>query len=227
MTEQVFAEIWGMWPQAGKRRTDTDKKKKLTPMENARHLCFEALKECSPTVLIGAARSYVEGTGEGYHMGLHRWLRDKKWQLEDNAVTGNASKIEAAPVRGKCWEHATGEIGRCLKAMHEKGCPEDVLDGLYADMKAVTSINCDRGMKPTIVLGSHYGMNLFYKAASGYASRAGYNEIAYSPEYVEFARGMAEKRCKEGQIAAARDVSEPTGRIERAMELAEGMLDDI
>jgi hypothetical protein len=160
-------------------------------------------------------------------MGLHRWLRDEKWRDEDAAVTGNASKIVAVPVRGKRWESATGEVKRCLSAMHEIGCPEDVLDGLYADVTDVTRVNCDRGMPPTLVLGSHYGMNLFYKAASGYAERAGYNGVAYSPEYVAFARDRIAKRNERATITAAREVSEPSVSIDRAMSAAEELLDTL
>jgi hypothetical protein len=49
-------------------------------------------------------------------------------------------------------------------------------------------------MPPTPVLRTSDGFNLFYRAASGYAKRAGYNDIAYGPEYVQHAR---EKRAQE------------------------------
>lgn len=222
----TFEQLWSLWPQEGRRRTEgrakTSTKAALTPMQRAREGLNAA--PVSHDLVLAAAKAYVEGLEDPkYCMGLHRWLEQARWENE-NAVTGAASQIEPSPKNRKRWQEAEGQVRAMLAAMSEQGCPDDVLDGLFSDGVGVTHVNRPKGMPPTPVLKTHYGMNLFYRAASGYAKRAGYNEVAYSPEYVAFATERRAKERSEATFAAsaraARDFTEgAASAIEDAMDL--------
>lgn len=191
----AFDQLWKIWPQIGRTRTEgqraTSTRKKLTPKERCKKLFDAALTKTPETLIINAAKSYAESQGE-YAMGLHRWLEESRWENEDGAVTGNAEKLEVRRDPNKRWTMAEGQALGLLRAMSEQGCPDDVLDGLYCDGIGVTHVNRNRGIPPTPVIKSTLGMNLWHRAASGYSQRAGYNEVAYSPEYVAYARARLE-----------------------------------
>ena len=90
----------------------------------------------------------------------------------------------AIPVENRSnWRLAQGQVKMMFEAMSEKGCPDDVLDQLFSDGMGVSSINCPRE-KPTAVFNTQRGHEVWHRAASGYASRAGYNEKCYPKSYI-------------------------------------------
>ena len=194
-----FSSIWNLWPAEGKRRTDGQKasgrKPHMTPKDRCRSLFSQAQENASTALILAAAKSYVENTEPQYVMGLHRWLEQARWENED-AASGAADRLEPGPDVYDDWRKASGQVKMMLEAMHDQGCPEDVLCCLFSDGIGVTHVNRAKGMPPTPVIRTSYGMNLYYRAASGYAERAGYTRIAYAPSYVEFAR---DRRAQEQQ----------------------------
>lgn len=194
--EAIFRKMWTLYPAKGKERTvglkaNSKRKHGLTPMERCREATKVALQKINADILVGALEAYVErhGANEDYRYikGLEWWLEQGQWEVED-VVSGSASRIEAKPSSGKSWRMAQGQVKVMLEAMKAEGCADDVLDGLFSDGIGLTHVNRTKGVPPTAVLRSNYGMNLWWRAASGFAERAGYNEYPYSPEYVEFAR---------------------------------------
>lgn len=188
----AMESLWKIWPATGKRRTqglkaNSQRKQSVSPKERCRAALDAATQNHSLDLIMNAAKAYIDNTDEKFVMGLERWLEECRWENEA-ATSGNADKLEPPRREGKTWQMATSQAKAMLKAMSEKGCPDDVLDALFADGVGVTHVNRDRGIPPTAVLKTTYGMNLWYRAASGFANRAGYNEHAYSPQYVQHAR---------------------------------------
>lgn len=202
--EGLFNQLWHhSWNQTGRTRSrglkETTKRPKMTAKQRAMAAFEEACKTTHPEIVIKAAKAFAERSGE-YTPCLGTWLEEARYETED-VTTGNADKIEAKPTPGKRWTMAEGRAKQMLQAMHEQGCPEDVLDGLYGDGIGVTSVNCDRGMPPTAVIRTNNGWNLWFRAASGFAKRAGYNEIAYSKDYVAMARAKKAAASAHGHRA--------------------------
>lgn len=209
-TGPVFERIWSMYPRAGKARTvglkaNSKRKYGQTPMERCREATRVALNKTSENVLIGALEAYVErhlaNENAKYIKGLEWWLEQGQWEVEDIAPR-EGSGIEAKPISGKSWQHAQGQVKTMLTAMSAEGCPDDVLDALFADGIGITHVNGVKGMPPTPVLRTTHGHILWWKAASGFAERAGYNSIAYSPAYVEHAREKRADEAERGRLAA-------------------------
>lgn len=199
--EGLFNQLWHKsWNEKGRRQSrglaaNSKRPNRLTPKERAFEAFKAACQRSNPETIIAAAAKFAEEAGK-YTPCLGTWLEEGRYETVD-VVSGNASKIEARPVSGKTWQQAQGQVKQALQAMSEKGCPDDVLDALYADGVGITHINADRGMPPTLVFRTHHGMNKFYSAASGFAKRAGYNEKAYGIDYV---------KLKQERKAAAQDV---------------------
>lgn len=185
-------EIWRIWPEVGRRRTEGRKvssrnKVAMSPKQRCQAALDVALEQSPGALILNAAKSYVENTDDQYVMGLQKWLEECRWENEDVA-TEKSREFLPPKETAKNWKLAQGQVRTMLEAMSEKGCPDDVLDGLFGDGIGVTHVNSFRGSPPTPVLRTSDGFNLFYGAASGFARRAGYNEIAYGPAYVQHVR---------------------------------------
>jgi hypothetical protein len=199
--EEVFIELWGMYPQQGKQRTvglkaNSKRKHSLSPMERCREATKAALRKVSSDLLVGSLRAYVKRHEEEsdckFIKGLEWWLEQQQWEVEDY-TTGNADKLEPKPQVIRQWDTAEGSVRVMLQRMADQGCPEDVLNKLFSDKIGITNVNASKGVPPTAVLRTHQAMTLWYNAASGYAKRAGFNEHAYSKPYYEFARARRER----------------------------------
>ena len=190
--EGLFNQLWHKsWNATGRTRSrglkaTTKRPKALTAKERAYEAFSAACETANPETIIAAAKKFAEEAGD-YTPCLGTWLEEGRWETVD-VVSGNASKIEARPVSGKTWQQAQGQVKQALQAMSELGCADDILDALYGDGVGITHINCDRGVPPTLVFRTDYGLNKFLNAASGYAKRAGYNEVGYQKTYVEAKR---------------------------------------
>lgn len=196
-------EIWRIWPELGRRRTEGRKpnsrnKLSQTPKERCQAALDVGLEQTSAELILNAAKRYVENTEPQFVVGLQKWLEECRWENEDVA-TEKSRQFEPPKQSTKNWKLAEGQVKTMLGAMSAEGCPDDVLDGLFGDGIGVTHVNAPKGMPPTPVLRTNDGFNLFYRAASGFAKRAGYNDIAYGPEYVRHAR---EKRAQEASSAS-------------------------
>jgi hypothetical protein len=194
--DTVFERIWSIYPKQGKARTvglkpNSKRKHGLTPMERCREATKAALYKVSENVLIGALEAYVErhlaNENGKYIKGLEWWLEQGQWEVEDIKPREGAG-IEARPVTGKSWQNSKGQVHEMLSAMSEQGCPDDILDALFADGIGVTHVNASKGVPPTAVLRTTHGDLVWWRAANGYAERAGYNRIAYSKAYLELAQ---------------------------------------
>lgn len=196
-------EIWRIWPETGKRRTqgwkaNSKRPKSVSPKERCQQALDVGLEQSPPDLILNAAKSYVENTDEKFVIGLERWLEECRWENEDVRVE-KSREFEPPKSTAKRWQLSQGQVKLMLQAMSEQGCPDDVLDGLFGDGIGVTHVNQSKGVPPTPVLRTTDGFNLFFRAASGFAKRAGYNEIAYSQEYVRIAR---ERRAQEASSAS-------------------------
>ena len=192
--------------------------KKLTAKERAK-VAFDAAvaDKVSPIHILRCAKIYCDRTEPQHQKGPDKWLEGRCWEAE-NVVSGNAGKIEPARNADKPWTNASGRLRVFFDAMSAQGCPDDVLDKLYAGGIELTDINRDRGIPTTVVCKSNFGLQLWYRAASGYSERAGYNRVAYTPAYVEFAEKCIAKRA--GRIAVQGRDDVESERRDNAMQRA-------
>ena len=129
---------------------------------------------------------------------------DRTWQ---NRVRQQADRLDKQPRKepvqfggeqhqpnADSWRRATARVKVMLEALHDVGCPDEVLTELYREGVGLTDINCPRE-KPTAVIKTDKGIKLWLRAIGGkeygqrsYAARAGYNIIPYTKQYVEVKR---------------------------------------
>lgn len=93
------------------------------------------------------------------------------------------------------WQTASGQQLELYKRMSEKGCPDDVLDQLYTEGCGICYPDNE---KPTAVFRSGRFHEVWTRAASGYAKRAGYNECLWHHQFYEYYR-KKQKDIKDGK----------------------------
>lgn len=181
--EEQARELYAILPQ-GRARSRTSTKKIATQLSKAlEKVTFDQLKKATQDMVddLGRqARNKGHDPGE-YVQALERWIRDERYE----SFIPRDTPIERELKHGGWRIKAKGSVLKMLQAMSEQGCPDDVLDQLAGNI-GVTNCNAERGMPTTAVYANSKAADVWHRAASGYAKRAGFNEHIYSKAYVEF-----------------------------------------
>lgn len=185
---EIVERLWKLWPEQGRRRTQGWKPNSRRPVGlSPKERCAAALELIGDDTdiehVIKAAEVFVKNTEERFVMGLERWLEEKRWQNEN--VNEHPPIIQPARTERSFLDTASGSVKTMLERMAEQGCPQDVLDRLAGNI-GVTNCNRDRGIPATAVYKEIGAADLWHRAASGFAKRAGFNDTIYSKAYVEY-----------------------------------------
>lgn len=119
--------------------------------------------------------------------------------------------MHAEPQR---WQIATGRQGELYKRMSAQGCPDDVLDQLFTEGCGVCDPDNER---PTAVFRSGKFHEVWHRAASGYAAKAGYNKMCWHHSFYQYYRQKQEdirngvKRIVGGKYVNDTGNQEPDG----------------